>query len=294
MQDKFQIVGIQEAIKEIPVAKKKWYRGKPVAAMVILGLIVAGCLCCGWIGTKDPGYMDLGNSNVAPNREFLFGTDTMGRDIFSMIWYGGRISLFIGFMATAIATLIAVVFGALSGYSKPWIDNLLMRAAEILLSIPNLLLVVLIQAWLGKANVVSIAVVIGVTSWMSMAKVIRTEVRQIHNSDYVIAAKCMGAGFWQILWRHLTPNFISSIQFMIVMNVRSAMIAESTLSFMGIGLPIETVSWGSMLSLADKALLSDSWWMIWIPGGVLVVTLVCMTSIGEWWRRKKEKGESNW
>ena len=127
-----------------------------------------------------------------------------------------------------------------------------MRFTEIFLSIPSLLLVVLLQAILGKANVLSLSLVIGLTSWTSIAKVVRTEVRQIRNSEYVIASRCMGGGFFHILWKHLAPNFISTIMFMVIMNVRSAIISESTLSFMGIGLPVEVISWGSMLSLSEK------------------------------------------
>lgn len=171
----------------------------------------------------------------------------MGRDIFSMIWYGGRLSLFIGVGSTVISTLLAILFGAVSGLAPKWLDALLMRLTEILLSVPNLLLVIFLQA------------VIGLTSWTSIATVVRTEVRQLRASEYVIAAKCMGGSFFHILRCHLAPNFFSSILFMVVMNVRSAIIAESTLSFMGLGLPIEVVTWGSMLSLAEKALMTDAW-----------------------------------
>ena len=200
--------------------------------------------------------MDLMNYNLAPNREFLFGTDTMGRDIFSMIWYGGRISLFIGLLSTVISTAIAVVFGGISGIAPQWLDTLLMRLTEILLSVPNLLLVILLQAILGKPNVVTISVVIGVTSWTSIAKIVRTEVRQIRNSEYAI-------------------------------------VSESTLSFMGIGLPLEIISWGSMLSLSEKALLTGSWWIILILGIFLVVTLLCMTAIGNDLRRQVNQKQSN-
>ena len=168
-----------------------------------------------------------------------------------------------------------------------------MRVTEILLSIPNLLLVILLQAILGKANVLTISLVIGVTGWTSIAKVVRTEVRQIRNSEYVIASRCMGGGFFHILWKHLTPNFVSSIMFMVVMNVRSAIVSESTLSFMGIGLPLEVISWGSMLSLSEKALLGGSWWMILIPGVFLVVTLLCMTNIGNYLRKSVNQKQSN-
>lgn len=293
MNDKFQIVGIRPLVQKMPVRKEKWYKGKPVISVVLLGIIVCACFGCNMIMTKEPTYLDLMNHNVSPNREFLFGTDTLGRDMFSMIWYGGRISLLIGFLATFLTTVIAIVLGAISGSGPAWLDSLCMRLTEILISVPNLLLVILIQAFLGKANVFSIAFVIGITSWTSIAKVVRMEVRQIRNSDYIIASKCMGGSFCHVLWKHLTPNFISSIMFMVVMNIRSAMIAESTLSFMGVGLPIEQVSWGSMLSLADKALLTDSWWMIWIPGMFLVVTLICITNIGNYLRKNVNRKQSN-
>lgn len=292
MNQEFEIVGIRENVPIIPQIKKK-RKEIPVLSLIILGVIVFGCLFCNLIMTKDPTYLDLKHYSTAPNREFLFGTDTMGRDIFSMIWYGGRISLLVGFLSTAISTLIAIVFGSISGCAPKWLDDGLMRLTEILLSVPNLLLVILIQAILGTPNVWSISFVIGVTSWTSIAKIVRTEVRQIRNSDYVIASKCMGGSFFHILWEHLTPNFMSSIMFMVVMNVRSAIVAESTLSFMGIGLPIEKISWGSMLSLADKAMMSKSWWMILIPGIFLVTTLMCITNIGNYLRKQTNQKESN-
>lgn len=210
-----------------------------------------------------------------------------------MIWSGGRISLWIGIFSAIISTFLGILFGAVSGSAPQWADTLLMRLTEILLSVPGLLMVLLIQAVLGKANVLSISFVIGITSWMSIAKVVRIEVRQLRNSEYVIASKCMGGSFFHILWNHLTPNFISSIMFMVVMNIRSAIIAESTLSFMGIGLPIETISWGSMLSLSEKALLTNSWWIILIPGGFLLATLLCITSLGNYLRRNVNQKNSN-
>lgn len=291
MNNRFVQVGIRE-METAPARKPKWYEGKPLASMIILGVIVVGCLCCELFIPKDPTYMDLYHYNVAPNREFWFGTDSMGRDIFSMIWYGGRISLFIGFAATLISTVIAILFGSISGLAPQWLDTLLMRVNEIILSVPGLLIIILIQAILGKANAFSISFVIGITSWTSIAKVVRTEVRQIRDSEYVIAAKCSGAGFFHILWKHLTPNFISSIMFMVVMNVRSAIVAESTLSFMGMGLPLEVISWGSMLSLAEKALLSQSWWVIVIPGAFLIATLLCVTGIGNYLRKNVNQRES--
>lgn len=271
----------------------KKFQGKPVLAAAALALIILGCLFGQLLTSRDPAYMDLENCGVPPCKAFLFGTDTMGRDIFAMIWQGGRISLFIGGASTLISTVIAVVFGAVSGSAPEWIDRLLMRLTEILLSIPSLLMVILIQAALGKANIVSISLVIGITSWMSIAKVVRTEVRQLRGSEYIIASKCMGGGFFHVLWNHLIPNLVPAIMFMVVMNVRSAMMAEATLSFMGIGLPVQVISWGSMLSLAENALLTNLWWVILIPGLFLLVTLLCITRLGNCLRRSGNRRHSN-
>lgn len=292
MTDKFEIVGIRPAPP--PTAPmRRTLAGKPVAAALILAVIMLGCLFAELIMPHDPTYMELQSCAVAPCREYLFGTDTMGRDIFSMIWYGGRVSLFIGLASALISTVVAVVFGAVSGSAPDWVDTVLMRVTEIFLSVPGLLLIVLLQAVLGKPNALSISLVVGLTGWTGIAKVVRTEVRRLRRSEYVIAAKCMGGGFFHILLRHLAPNFFSSIMFMVVMSVRSAIVAESTLSFMGIGLPLEVISWGSMLSLAEKALMTDAWWIVVIPGVFLVVTLLCITSLGTYLRGRAESTQSN-
>ena len=291
-KDLFTQVGIRPEPAR-PTEMKKRDKGFPLISVILLGLILLCCVFAEVLMTKDPTYMDLQNCNVAPNGEFLFGTDTLGRDIFSGIWYGGRISIAIGFLATVISTVIAVIYGSVSGVAPAWLDALLMRFTEIFLSVPGLLLVLFLQAILGEANILSLSVVIGVTSWASIAKVIRTEVRQIRNSEYVVASRCMGGGFFHILRKHLTPNFLAAIMFMVVMNVRGAIGSESTLSFMGMGLPLEVISWGSMLSLAEKALLTKSWWIILIPGAFLVTLLICLTNIGNYLRKTAIRKESN-
>jgi peptide/nickel transport system permease protein len=291
-QELFRVVGIRPEPAPAP-RKVRPMNGFPWISAVLLGIIVVCCLFAEVLMTKDPGYLDLEHFHAAPNAEFLFGTDTLGRDIFSGIWYGGRISLAIGFLATVISTVIAVVYGSVSGVAPSWLDTLLMRFTEIFLSVPGLLLVLFLQAIVGQANVLTLSVVIGVTGWAGIAKVVRTEVRQLRSSEYVVASRCMGGSFFHILGRHLAPNFIASIMFMVVMNVRGAIGAESTLSFMGMGLPLEIISWGSMLSLAQNALLTDGWWIILIPGAFLVTLLMCLTNLGNWLRKNANRKERN-
>ena len=292
MTDKelFSVVGILP--EKTPAAPAVRRRRLPVLPMAVLAVIVLGCVCAPLTG-RDPAYMDLADCAAAPSARFWFGTDTMGRDIFACIWYGGRVSLTVGFLAAAIATVIAVVYGAVSGMAAPWLDTAMMRLTELLGSVPSLLLVLFLQAILGTASVLSLSLVIGVTGWCAMAKVVRTEVRQLRQSGYVIACRCMGGGFGRVLWRHLAPNFLSSILFMVVMSVSTAIAAESTLSFLGMGLPLEVISWGSMLTLSQQALNRGAWWIIVIPGVFLVTVLVCVTAIGGWLRRAFDRRQSN-
>ena len=225
--------------------------------------------------------MDFKN---APGRGHIFGTDTLGRDLFSVIWCGGRISLTVGLLATLISTAIAVVYGAAAGLASQRVDDMMMRLTEILMSVPQMLFVMFLQAIMGDANVISISVVIGITGWMAVAKMVRSEVRQLRSSGFVMAARSMGGGFFYILYRHLMPNFMSAVMFMIVTNIGGAISMEATLSFLGLGLPSEVVSWGSLMSLSQRAMLSGAWWILMIPGIFMVITLICITEIGEYLR----------
>lgn len=256
-------------------------QGKPVISIAILAVIVLGCLLAGVIAGQDPYYMHTDQISQAPSMEHFFGTDTLGRDIFAIIWHGGRISLTVGLWATLLSTVIAVIYGCVSGLAGPRVDDLMMRFTEILMSVPQILLVIFAQAIWGEATIMSIGTVIGLTSWMAVAKMVRSEVRQMRNAEFVLAAKSMGAGFFYILWHHLMPNFMSAIMFMIVTNLGSAIAMEATLSFLGLGLPTNVISWGSLMSLSQNAMLTGAWWLLLIPGIFLVVTLICITEIGE-------------
>lgn len=289
----FEVVGANYFKQEDIRSKNKKNKNMPYISIGILILIVLCCYFNKQVMNHDPKYMDLINSSLSPNKEFYFGTDSMGRDIFSMIWYGGKISLFIGILSTTISTFIGILYGSISGIASELIDDIMMRLTEIILSIPSILVIIFVQAILGKSTPISISIVIGITSWMNIAKVVRSEVRQIRNSEYILAAKTMGGSYIYIIYQHLVPNFISSIMFMAVTNIGTAIGTESTLSFLGIGLPLEIISWGSMLSLAEQSLLNNQWWVILIPGIFLVTTLVCITNIGNYIRKLNNKKLSN-
>ena len=261
----------------------------PIASVTILAIIIIGCIICEIFIPYDPTRMMLDQISQPPSGAHIFGTDTLGRDLFSVVWHGGRISITVGLLATLISTVIAVIYGTAAGLAGKKVDDLLMRFTEILLSIPQILMVIFIQAIWGDATVLSISVVIGITGWMAVAKMVRSEVKQLRNAGFVLAARTMGAGFFYILRKHLMPNFMSAIMFMIVTNIGSAIAMEATLSFMGLGLPTDIISWGSLMSLSQRAMLTGAWWILLIPGVFLVVTLICITDIGEYMRNRNRK-----
>lgn len=268
-------------------------RKLPRISLIILGIIILASLFADFIAPYSYEEMNSEAISLAPSFTHIFGTDNMGRDLFTMVLYGGRASIYIGLLSSLISTAIAVVYGTVSGLAGERIDDLMMRLSELIMSLPSILLIIFLQAIWGKATYTSLSIVIGVTSWMNISKVVRSEVRQIGNSDYILAARTMEGGFWYVLRRHLLPNFISSIMFMVVTNIGQAMITESTLSFLGLGLPLSAVSWGSLLSMSQDVLLSNCWWMIIIPGFILISTLVCITEIGEYIRKKNNRLYSN-
>ncbi|MDR1731274.1 MAG: ABC transporter permease [Synergistaceae bacterium] len=294
----FTLVGAGYKSHEVVVERQGFWRGlrlsqKPVFSVLIFSMILLGCLFSESLANHDPGQFYLSNISQPPNREFFFGTDSLGRDIYSIIWRGGRASLLIGLLAAGVSTVIGVTWGCVAGMSSKTLDNAMMRAVELAQSIPVLLTVLLIVSIMGEQNVLSISLVIGVTSWFTLSRIVRGEVRQIRGSEYVLAARCMGASFWHIMRRHLIPNFVSAILFVVISGVSQSMTMESTLSFLGFGLPVGTLSWGSMLALADRALLLNTWWVIVIPGLFLVVTLLCITGTGNYFRREINKRPGN-
>lgn len=282
-----------EKIRTDKPIKYKQIKKMPVFSIIMLFIIIFGCLFAEKLMTHDPSGYYLQSINTAPNSEFYFGTDSLGRDIFSMIWYGGRASISIGLISMVIISFIGIFYGAISGIAGEKTDSLMMRAVEMGNSIPNILLVLLITPLFGKMNIFKISFVIGITGWFGLARIVRSEVRQIRNCEYILSAKTMGASFPYILLFHLIPNFISSIMFVVVSSISSSISMESTLSFLGLGLPVEVISWGSMLSLANKALLSNTWWVIIIPGLFLMVTLNCITYLGNFLRKETNKSHSN-
>ncbi len=268
-------------------------KGKPLVSLVLLCIIVLGCSFAPVLANHDPTGFYLQHINETPGREFIFGTDSLGRDIYSMLWYGGRVSIAVGLLGATVIAVIGTIFGCISGTANDKVDSLLMRFVEICGSIPTLLFVLVLSAAFSAVSVLSISIVIGITGWFGLARIVRSEVRQIRNSEYVLYARSCNGNFFYVMRQHLIPNLISAIMFVIVSSISSSIAMESTLSFLGLGLPVNVISWGSMLSLANKALIMNTWWVIVFPGLFLIVTLTCITNLGAFFHREANRRHSN-
>jgi peptide/nickel transport system permease protein len=231
------------------------------------------------IAPYDPAKIDIKNILSGPSASHLLGTDDLGRDVLSRMLWGGRISLEVGFVAVGIATIIGVLLGAIAGFYGGWIDSAVMRAVDIMLSIPTIFLVLAVIAIL-EPSIINIMIVIGLTSWMEPARLIRAEFISIKEREFVIAARAIGAPDSRIITRHVLPNGLSPILVSATMGIGGAILIESALSFLGLGVQPPTPSWGSLLS-AGKDNIEIAWWLSAFPGLAILITVLGYNLLGE-------------
>lgn len=219
-----------------------------------------------------------------PSSKHFFGTDDLGRDIFSRILHGSRISLTVGLVAISIALFIGTLLGSFSGYYGGLLDSFIMRSADIFLSFPTIFLILAIQSLLSP-NVYNVMVVIGLTSWMGISRLVRAEFLKIKELSYVQAARALGCSDPRIIFLHILPNARTPIIVAATLGVAGAILTESALSFLGLGVQPPMPSWGNMLMDA-QAYLSDAPWMAIFPGIFILLTVLSLYFIGEWIRLK--------
>ena len=212
---------------------------------------------------------------MAPCAEHPFGTDALGRDILVRVIYGARVSLSVGIMATAISTVIGLVMGALAGFYGGIWDTIIMRCADIFLAFPYVLFVVAMIAVIGRG-----LQIVGILGWPSIARVFRSAILTVKENDYVDAARAMGASDARIVVRHIFPNSVASIVVYATMNIGGAILTESALSFLGMGVIPPTPSWGSMIQDGQQYLLTAPWMMI-MPGLAILSTVLAFTLLGD-------------
>jgi len=232
----------------------------------------------------DPGQIDIENILSAPSGSHIFGTDSLGRDLFSRMVYGSRISLLVGLIAVGIAAIIGVVLGAIAGYYARWLDSVIMRFIDIMLCFPTFFLILAVIALL-EPSIINIMVIIGGTSWMGMARLIRAEILSLKERDFIYAERAIGASDFRIIARHLIPNAMAPVLVSITLGVAGAILVESSLSFLGIGVQPPTPSWGNILS-EGKSVMGVAWWMMFFPGIAIFITVLGYNLLGEGIREK--------
>lgn len=258
-----------------------------VAGMVMLSIIILAVLCAG-LSPYDPYASDMSSRFEPPSRQHPMGTDALGRDLLTRVLYGGRVSLAVGFSVVIITLLIGVPIGAIAGYFGGWVDNFLMRITDAALTLPSLLVLILLSAILREVNapfleknpVLTIAAVIGLLSWMFVARLVRASYISIREQDFVIATRTVGASDTRIIIRHILPSAVGPIIVESTLEIGYAILEESGLSFLGFGIQPPTPSWGNLLSNA-QAYMTKYPWLAIFPGLMIFLTIISINYIGD-------------
>lgn len=247
------------------------------AAIIFLLAFIA--LAAPLLTTHPPKAQDVIHRLQPPSSDHWLGTDDLGRDVFSRILAGARVSLSIGVIAIGIALLIGTTLGLAAGYFGRWVDFLVMRLVDIFLSIPRIFLILMVIAFL-EPNIFNIMVVIGLTSWMGLARLVRGETLSIRERDYIHAARGLSLSNTRILFIHILPNVITPVIVAATLGVGGAILIESSLSFLGLGVQPPQPSWGNMLT-AGKDYIYMAWWLSVFPGLAILVTVLAFNLLGE-------------
>jgi peptide/nickel transport system permease protein len=231
------------------------------------------------ISPYDPNNIDVKAILLQPSWQHWMGTDGLGRDVLSRMLHGGRISLLVGLVAVGIATAIGIVLGAISGYYRGWVDTLIMRLVDVMLSIPSFFLILAVIAFLTP-SIWNIMIVIGLTSWMGVTRLVRAEFLSLSSREFVMASRTLGAKDARLIFTHLLPNSLTPIIVSAVLGVAGAVLMESGLSFLGLGVQAPQASWGNILT-DGKEYIQFAWWLSLFPGLAILITVLGYNLLGE-------------
>ena len=252
--------------------------------LAVIAVFVFGALLAPLLAPYDPQAMDLGEQLAPPSAEHFFGQDANGSDIFSRILYGARISLTVGFVVVFISGIFGIAAGLVSGYYGGWVDLVLMRIVDILLAFPGLLLAIALVAVLGP-DITNVIIALSVLGWVSFARLVRGQTLSVKEREYVLAARISGQTGPRIMFRHILPNIMSPIIVQATFSVAGVIISESSLSFLGLGVPPGTPSWGAMLS-EGKQVLIDAPHVSVFPGLAIMLVVLAFNFLGDGLRDK--------
>jgi len=250
-----------------------------VFSAIIVLLLIAVASLASVISPYDPTAIDVHNVLSPPDRTHLLGTDELGRDLLSRMIYGSRVSLKVGFVAVGIAIMIGIVIGSLAGFYGGVIDAILMRFVDIMLAFPTFFLILAVIAIL-EPNIFTIMAVIGVTGWMDVARLVRAEFLSLKERDFVESARALGVSNKRLIFRHILPNALSPVFVAATFGVAGAILTESGLSFLGLGVQPPDPSWGNILT-SGKDNIEVAWWLSLYPGLAILVTVLSYNLIGE-------------
>jgi peptide/nickel transport system permease protein len=259
-------------------ARLKRNRMAMIGLGLVLGLFMVS-IFAPWLAPYDPNSINLKEVLMPPSPAHYLGTDTLGRDVLSRIIYGSRVSLKVGFVAVGLATLIGLFVGALAGYYGGWVDQGLMRLVDLMLCFPAFFLILAVIAVL-EPSIWNIMVVIGLTGWMGVARLVRAEFLSLREREFVTAARALGASDTRLIMRHMLPNALAPVMVSATLGVAGAILTESALSFLGLGVMPPTPSWGNILT-AGKDNIEIAWWLSVFPGLAILVTVMSYNLLGE-------------
>jgi peptide/nickel transport system permease protein len=262
-----------------------------LVGFVIIATILLLALFAPFIAPFDPDAIDVKAILLPPSSQHLMGTDGLGRDVFSRMLFGARISLLVGIVAVGIATGIGVILGAISGYYRGWVDIVIMRLVDVMLSIPTFFLILAVIAFLTP-SIWNIMIVIGLTSWMGVTRLVRAEFLSLRGREFVMASQTLGAEDNRLIFRHLLPNSLTPIIVSSVLGVASAVLVESGLSFLGLGVQAPQASWGNILT-DGKEYIQFAWWLSLFPGLAILITVLGYNLLGEGLRDALDPRSSN-
>lgn len=214
-----------------------------------------------------------------PSAEHWLGTDYLGRDLYSRMVYGARISLSVGFIAVAIMFAIGITLGVLAGYFRGWVDNLIMRLVEAMMCFPRIYLLLIILAFLGQ-SLVYVMIVIGFTGWMGLTRLVRAEFLSLREREFTIAARALGAPDSRIAFRHILPNALTPVFVSVTFSLGGAILIESIVSYLGFGAPIPIPSWGNLIS-TGRYYIESAWWLTLFPGMAILITVLSFYLVGD-------------
>jgi len=246
-------------------------------AIIVITFLIAGS--ASFVAPYDPGKTDVSMKLQPPSLQHFLGTDQLGRDIFSRMLFGSRVSLSVGFIAVAISICIGILVGAISGYYGRWIDTVLMRFVDIMLCFPSFFLILTVVALLGP-SLFKVMVVIGITSWMGTSRFVRAEFLSLRERDFAQAAKALGVKDRRIIFRHILPNALAPVFVTATLDVATAILVEAGLSFLGFGVQPPAPSWGNILT-EGRTYIFDAWWLTVFPGLAILTTVLSFNLLGE-------------